>query len=104
VPLWYGLALVLLLGAGFEHRPISSGPGLFLASAAVLWAAIILFTVTMLVPINNRIAGMNPKQPHEGWLRDRARWDQLHRIRVALLIVALLLLAGLFGGAAIPAS
>jgi uncharacterized membrane protein len=105
MPLWYGLALLLILGAAFEHRPISSGPGLFLASAAVLWVAIILFTVTMLVPINNRIAGMNPKQPHEGWLRDRARWDQLHRIRVALLIVALLLLlAGLIGGAAIPAS
>jgi uncharacterized membrane protein len=105
MPLWYGLAFALILGAAFEHRPVSSGPGLLLASAAALWAATILFTVTLLVPINNRIAKMNPEQPHEGWLRDRARWDQLHRIRVALLTVALLLLlTGLFSGAAIPAS
>jgi uncharacterized membrane protein len=105
MPLWYGLALVLILGAAFEHRPLSSGPGLLLALAATLWAATILFTIMMLVPINSRIAKMNPDQPHEGWLRDRARWDQLHRLRVALLIVALLLLlAGLFGAAAIPAS
>jgi uncharacterized membrane protein len=105
MPIWYGLSLVLILIATFEHRPISNGPGLLLASAALLWAATIVFTVTMLVPINNRIARMNPEQPHEGWLRDRARWDQLHRIRVVLLIVALLLLlAGLFSGATIPAS
>jgi uncharacterized membrane protein len=101
MPIWYALALVLILGAAFEHRPISSGPGLLIASAGALWIATILLTVTMLVPINNRIARMNPEQPHEGWLRDRARWDQFHRIRVALLIVALvLLLAGLLGAGA----
>jgi hypothetical protein len=105
MPLWYGLAFALILGTVFEHRPVSTGPGLLLASAAALWAATILFTVTFLVPTNNRIAKMKPEQPHEGWLRDRARWDQLHRIRVALLIMALLLLlTGLFRGAAIPAS
>jgi uncharacterized membrane protein len=103
MPLWYVLSLALILGAAFEHRPISSGPGLLIASAAALLAATILFTVTMLVPINNRIASMNPEQPHAEWLRDRARWDQLHRVRVALLIIALLLLlAGLFNGAATP--
>lgn len=105
MPIWYGLSLVLILIATFEHRPISNGPGLLLASAALLWAATIVFTVTMLVPINNRIARMNPEQPYEGWLRDRTRWDQLHRMRVALLIVALLLLlTGLFSAAAIRAS
>jgi hypothetical protein len=105
MPLWYGLAFALILTVAFEHRPMTNGAGLLLASAAALWAATILFTVTMLVPINNRIAKMKPEQPHEGWLRDRARWDQLHRIRVALLIVALLLLlTALFRGAAIPAN
>jgi uncharacterized membrane protein len=102
MPLWYALALALILGAAFEHRPVTSGSGLLVASAAVVWAATILYTVTTLVPINNRIARMNPEQPHGSWLRDRARWDRLHRIRVALLIVALLLLlAGLFGGTTI---
>jgi hypothetical protein len=99
MPLWYGVSLVLILGAAFEHRPITSSPGIFIAAAALLWAIAIVISVTMLVPINNRIARMNPQQPHPTWLQDRCRWDRLHRVRVELLIVAvLLLLAGLFGG------
>ncbi len=92
MPLWYGVALALIIGAAFEHRPLTSGPGLLIASAGLLWAITIVFTVTMLVPINNRIARMNPEQPHPTWLQDRCRWDRLHRVRVELLVVALLLL------------
>jgi hypothetical protein len=59
----------------------------------------------MLVPINNRIATMDPEHPHPTWLQDRARWDRLHQIRVALLIIAVLFfLAGLFGGITTPVS
>jgi uncharacterized membrane protein len=101
MPFWYGAALVLILGAAFEHRPVSSGLGLFILLAAVLWAATIVFTVTMLVPINNRIAKMNPEHPYDCWLQDRSRWDHLHQVRVALLIMAfVLLLTGLLPGAA----
>jgi uncharacterized membrane protein len=104
MPLWYGLALVFILGAAFEHRPVSSGPGLFIGLAAILWAITIAFTITMLVPINNRIAKMNPEHPYDCWLQDRCRWDQLHQVRVALLIMALvLLLTGLFAAAATTA-
>ena len=99
MPLWYGLALALILGAAYEHRPITTGPGVLIALAAILWAISIVFSVTTLVPIKNRIAKMNPQQPYPTWLQDRCRWDKLHRIRVELLIVAVLvLLAGLFGG------
>ncbi len=105
MPFWYGVALLLILGAAYEHRPILSGSGLLITLAASLWAAIIVFTIAMLVPINNRIAAMNPAQPHADWLRDRARWDRLHQIRVALLLLALLLLlTGLFGGITTPVS
>jgi uncharacterized membrane protein len=101
MPIWYGLALALIVGAAFEHRPISHAPGSLIATAAVLWTATIIFSITMLVPINNRIATLNPERPYAGWLEDRSRWDRLHRIRVTLLIVAVLLLfAGLFKDAA----
>jgi uncharacterized membrane protein len=104
MPFWYGIALLLILGAAFEHRPISTSPGLFFLLAALLWAATIVFTITMLVPINNRIAKMNPDHPYDCWLQDRCRWDQLHQLRVALLIMAfILLLTGLFAGAATTA-
>jgi len=101
MPFWYGIALLLIVGAAFEHRPLSSSPGLFLLLAAILWAATIVFTIAMLVPINNRIAKMNPDHPYDCWLQDRSRWDQLHQVRVTLLIMAfVLLLTGLFAGAA----
>lgn len=101
MPFWYGAALVLILGAAFEHRPVSNGPGLFILLAAVLWAATIVFTITILVPINNRIAKLNPEHPYDCWLQDRGRWDQLHQVRVGLLIMAfILLLTGFFAGAA----
>jgi hypothetical protein len=104
MPLWYGLALLLILGAAYEHRPVSSGPGLFILLAGVFWAVTIVFSVTMLVPINNRIAKMDPEHPYDCWLQDRCRWDQLHQVRVALLVMAvLLLLTGLFAGTATPA-
>jgi uncharacterized membrane protein len=92
MPFWYALALALILGAACEDRPLTHGPGLLITLAAALWTATILFTITMLVPVNNRIARMNPEQPHPTWLQDRSRWDRLHRIRVALLVVAVILL------------
>jgi hypothetical protein len=58
------------------------------------------FTKTMLVPINNRIAKMNAARPYDGWLEGRVRWNFLHRIRIAVLAVSvLLLLTGLFESA-----
>jgi hypothetical protein len=98
MPFWYGLCLALILGAAYEHRPLLRGAGLLITCAGVIWALTIVFTIAMLVPINNRIARMNPQQPHANWREDRSRWDRLHRIRVVLLFAAvLLLLAGLFG-------
>lgn len=53
-------------------------------------AVVVLFTVTMLVPINNRIA----KWPSTGELSRElaARWDRRHRVRVVLLLVVFVLL------------
>jgi uncharacterized membrane protein len=103
MPLWYGVSLLLILGAALEHRPVTSGSGLFLLSAAALWTVTIIFTIAMLVPINNRIAKMDPERPYDCWLQDRCRWDHLHQVRVVVLIMAfVLLLTGLFAGAALP--
>ena len=104
MPFWYFVSLLLMVGALFEHRPMTSGAGLFILSAVILWAAVITMTVALLVPINNRIAKLNPGHPYEGWRSDRVRWDCLHRVRVALLLVALiLLLIGLFQAQSVPA-
>lgn len=104
MPLWYALSLALIAGATFEHRPATTGPGLLLAIAALLWVIAILFTIAKLVPINNRIAEMDPDQPHSTWLQDRCRWDKLHRTRVLILSMSfILLLTGLIQSAGMNA-
>lgn len=104
MPYWYVLALLLMAGAMYGHGPITSGPGLLIFSSVVLWVIAILFTITSLVPINNRIAGMDPEQPHDSWLRDRCRWDSFHRLRVTILTLSLvMLLTGLIESVAVSA-
>ena len=96
MPVWYGLCLALLAFESFLHR---HQPALIpLLMATIIWAAVIVFTVRMLVPINNRIASLNPAALTPGWKHDHKRWDTLHRLRILLLTVALLALTyGLVG-------
>ena len=91
MPLWYGLGLLLLSAETWRRRSHAEAFHL-LAAAAVLWAATIIFTIVALVPRNNRIATSNPLHPYPGWQQDRRTWDALHRLRVAVLTLAFILL------------
>jgi uncharacterized membrane protein len=87
MPFWYALSLVLLMAeAGLRHS--ETGFGLLLASAA-LWGAVIVMTVLFLVPINNRLARMGSTVVAAEAVREHARWNSLHRVRVAVLGVAM---------------
>jgi hypothetical protein len=46
----------------------------------------------MLVPINNRIALLNTAAPAPGWKHDHRKWDSLHRVRILLLTIAVVVL------------
>jgi hypothetical protein len=61
-------------------------------------ALIIIVTIVLLVPINNRIAGWELDRLPKDWLSMRQRWDLYHRVRVLLLglVFALLMLAALW--------
>jgi uncharacterized membrane protein len=89
MPVWYGLCLALLALESFLHRDQTTFVPLLIA--AVLWAGTIVLSISALVPINNRIASLNTAAPARGWERDHRKWDALHRVRVLLLIVALLI-------------
>ncbi len=89
MPFWYGLCLILFLIETVVHR---GEPGFYpLVAASILWAAIIVFTIVWLVPINNRVAALAEGAPLERWLPEHRRWDRLHRVRILLLLVALVL-------------
>lgn len=89
MPFWYAATLMLLAVAAARA---GGGSRTWLCGiAAGLMAAVVRLTVTMLVPINNRIA----KWPASGELSRElaARWDRLHRLRVAVLVLLFAVLA-----------
>jgi len=89
MPVWYGLCLALLALESFLHFHQTSLAPLLIAAA--LWAGAIVLSISALVPINNRIASLNTAAPAPGWERDHRKWDALHRVRILLLILALLI-------------
>ena len=52
----------------------------------------IVYTITTLVPLNNRIASWEKSTPPAGWKTYRTKWDTHHRWRVVLLTIAFAIL------------
>ena len=87
MPVWYAVCLALLAVESFLHRHQAALVPLLIA--ILIWVAVIVFTVTTLVPINNRVASLNTAALTPGWEHDHKRWDSLHRVRILLLALAL---------------
>ncbi|MFL0178210.1 MULTISPECIES: DUF1772 domain-containing protein [unclassified Mycobacterium] len=87
MPFWYLASFALLLGvaavAGSQRWLIGAG--------AILMVAVVILSVAVLVPINNKIAAW--RAPDEVSRVLAARWDRLHWLRVAMLAVIFVLLA-----------
>jgi uncharacterized membrane protein len=89
MPFWYSLCLVLLIAEAVLRRNTPALTPLILAAS--LWTFVILFTLAVLVPLNNRIVKFQPTALPAGWQQAHRRWDNLHRLRVLLLLVAFIL-------------
>ena len=92
MPFWYALTLLLTLAEVVIRWHQSGRLPIWIAASAVLWVLVIVYTITTLVPINNRIASWEKSAPPPDWKTYRRRWDMLHRWRVALLTIAFTLL------------
>ena len=92
MPFWMASVLVLQIVILLVLGPRWQGAWNWAAVSAGLVAVAIVFSVVGPVPINNRVVGWDPERLPEGWKKDRARWDQLHVVRVAILIAALVAL------------
>lgn len=84
MPFWYVLVAVLSLCEVWVRWQQLARLPIWLAISAALWIVAILYSVTALVPINNRLKA----NPPPDWKTYRCRWDLLHRWRVALLTTA----------------
>jgi uncharacterized membrane protein len=88
MPFWYGLVLLLTLAEVFLQWHQSGRLPIWIVTAALLWALAIVYSITALVPINNRIASWEKTAPPADWKTFRNQWDRLHRWRVVLLTIA----------------
>jgi Domain of unknown function (DUF1772) len=84
MPFWYIGTLVVLIASAVLSRDV-----LAIVAVALMGVALLL-TVTVLVPINNRIGAWRSDDDVN---RDLARrWDRLHGVRVGLLVAMLVAL------------
>lgn len=90
MPFWYVASLALLI-AEIVIRGSEPGRALLIASSSI-WVAVIILTLLFLVPINNRMAKLDPDTARASELREHGRWDGMHRWRVAALTAAMICL------------
>jgi len=92
MPFWYALTLLLTMVEGAIYLAYL-WPLTHLDRCIVRFVMLVIVcTVTILVPINNRIASWETSTPPADWKRYRSRWDLLHRWRVVVLTTAFVLL------------
>jgi hypothetical protein len=84
MPFWYVGTLVVLIAGAVLTRDVLA------ISAVALMGVALLLTVTVLVPINNRIGAWRSTADVN---RDLAgRWDRLHWVRVGVLVAMFVVL------------
>src|SRR5712664_1784014 len=88
MPFWYILVFLLTLTEVLIQWHQSSHLPIWIATSAILWLLASVYSITALVPINNRIASWAEATPPADWKTFRSRWDLLHRWRVVLLTIA----------------
>jgi uncharacterized membrane protein len=80
LPLWNILGLVLLIAEAVVHRNL---PGFsLLVAASVLWASAAAFTLTLMLPLNTRLARADAASSPKQSLLDYKRWSAPRRGRV----------------------
>jgi uncharacterized membrane protein len=87
MPFWYAISLLLLIIEAIATRHEPGCP--LLIAANIIWVVVIVLTVLILVPINNRMMQLDAKSFPEQAQREHRRWTSLHHLRVTALIVAM---------------
>jgi uncharacterized membrane protein len=87
MPFWYATSLALLIASATLHR--HEAGCLMMIVASVIWAGVIIYTLLVLVPINNRMMELNSEAFPAEARREHGKWDSLHRLRVLALSTAM---------------
>jgi hypothetical protein len=92
MPFWMITSTLLNLALLLPFEGLAGTPWLFAAIAFAIQVLAVLFSVTLPVPINNRIMRWTPDSIPQDWRAQERRWDLLHMSRTIGLIGAFALL------------
>jgi uncharacterized membrane protein len=90
MPFWYIGSL--LLTAGLAAAKWGGTAGDAAVAAAGLLIVSVVMSLTVLVPINNRIITWTADDHPADWREQHQRWDRWHYARVAVIVAAFVLL------------
>jgi uncharacterized membrane protein len=89
MPFWYIGSLLLTAGLAAAKWGGPAG-GAAVAAAGLLIVSVVM-SVTVLVPINNRIITWTADNHPADWREQTQRWDRWHYARVAVILAAFVL-------------
>ncbi|GGA62412.1 membrane protein [Pseudoclavibacter endophyticus] len=89
MPFWYVGSLLLTVALTAFTWGTAAATGVVLAAA--LLAISVVMSVVFLVPINNRSAAWTAESHPADWREQYRKWDRLHYLRVAIIVVAFVL-------------
>ncbi|MDL9937280.1 DUF1772 domain-containing protein [Gordonia sp. ABSL1-1] len=90
MPFWY-IGSVVLVGAWAVAGWSDQGIGLVIAAGVLLIVSVIM-SILLLVPINNRNKTWTADNRPADWKQQMDKWDRYHYVRVAVIVVAFVLL------------
>ncbi|GGQ99234.1 DUF1772 domain-containing protein [Deinococcus ruber] len=90
MPFWYIVSVVLAVGwaALIWGRP----QALTVSVAVALLLVSVVMSVTLLVPINARVARWASEGTPADWQQQVSRWNAFHYVRVGIIVAAFILL------------
>lgn len=97
MPIWYVGSLILTVAtAATSWGSLAAAAA---GAAAILLAVSVVLSVALLVPINNRSKTWTVDDHPRDWREQQRRWHSLHYLRVAIIVLAfvLVLVAGMVG-------
>ena len=100
MPFWMAGTLLLHLALAWAQWTSHHHAALFTLYAAFTWAVIVLFSVILPVPINNRVGRWNPSALPANWKSERKLWDIYNSTRVVMIVFAFILLLVAYKNAA----
>ncbi|WP_279581568.1 anthrone oxygenase family protein [Fodinicola feengrottensis] len=89
MPIWYVGSLILIAALTAVTWGTPSAAAALVA--AVLLAISVVMSVVLLVPISKRSITWTAESHPDDWREQQQRWDLLHFARVAIIVVAFVL-------------